>query len=94
LKKNKIYEIAFNSDGLNEKFYYAKLENSEGEEVFGYIPENFTVDKLSEQQNGDTVVSQIKGEKSNSLRNSLIIIALSASVFGTSLFFILKKKNI
>ncbi|MDY6367657.1 MAG: hypothetical protein SPL13_03965 [Clostridia bacterium] len=89
-----LYEIAFNSDGLNEKFYYAKLENSEGEEVFGYIPENFTVDKLSEQQNGDTVVSQIKGEKSNSLRNSLIIIALSASVFGTSLFFILKKKNV
>ena len=86
-------EIVFAETGLNEKFYYVGVENSAGETVYGYIPQNFTVDELSEQKNGETVVSQIKNKHDNSFRNSLIIIALSASVFGTSIFFILKRKS-
>ena len=86
-------EIAFTEEGLSGKFLYVCLKNSAGETVYGYIPENFTVNVLSEDVKAETVVSRIKAENDNSFRNALIVIALAASVFGTSLFFILKKKS-
>ena len=86
-------EVSFRNDAFNGKFYYARIKNSAGEDVYGYIPENFTVSVLYEDVKGDTEISRVKSENDHSFRNALIVIALAASVFGTSLFFILRKKG-
>lgn len=78
---------------FNGVFYYAAITKSNGDTVYGYIPEKFTVAELPERVYSSTTLSEIKGDKGNALRNSLIVIALAASVFGTSLFFILKKSR-
>ena len=78
---------------VNGTFYYAPLTDDSGTTVYGYIPEKFTVTELPERAYASTTLSEIKGDRANALRNSLVVIALAASVFGTSLFFILKKSK-
>ena len=90
---NVLGEVEFNSEEYNGKFLYIGLKNSRGEEVYGYVPEKFTVKVLSEDIKGETEISRIKSDNGNSFNKALIVIALAASVFGTSLFFILRKKG-
>ena len=90
---NVLGEVEFTNEEYNGKFFYIGLKNSRGEDVYGYVPEKFTVKVLSEDIKGETEISRIKSDNGNSFNKALIVIALAASVFGTSLFFILRKKG-
>lgn len=92
LTKNTRLTVKKSLTFLNKKFYYAEI-SADGETVYGYVPAAFTVDVLSEDVKGSTVTEALKGDKDNALRNALIIIALSAAIISTSLFFVLRKQK-
>lgn len=77
---------------LESVFYFVKV-NVNGTEVFGYVPENYTVEVLFEDIIGTPNQTLIEGNNPHALRNALIVIALACSVFGTSFYFIFKKKD-
>lgn len=92
LEKKSEIAVLNRVQSLDGVFYFVKATVN-GNEVFGYVPENYTVNVLFEDIIGTPEQILIEGNNPHALRNALIVITLACSVLGTSFYFIYKKKD-
>jgi hypothetical protein len=83
-----IKELTF----LNKTFYFVKL-TVDGTEINGYVPKDFTTLTLYSNPTLNDINEVLENENDHTLRNALVTAVVATSVFITSLYFILRKKQ-